>query len=177
MTVEAQGPQLILAELSGVFAHVGLGEIDELARCIPRAGRVVCAGQGRSGLVAAALAVRLVHLGTDAHLAGEATCPAIGASDLLIALSRSGTTAITVHQASRARAAGARVAAITVHADSPLADLADLTIAVPELTSRQHAGSLFEQTALVIADSLSVTLQTATGQDDATLSARHDNLQ
>jgi 6-phospho-3-hexuloisomerase len=177
VTVESHGPHLILAELSGVFAHLGPGEIDELARRIPRAGRVVCAGQGRSGLVAAALAVRLLHLGADAHVAGEATCPAVGASDLLIALSRSGTTAITVHQARRAREAGARVAAITVHADSPLADLANLTIAVPESTSRQHAGSLFEQAALVIADSLSVTLQTATEQDDAMLSARHDNLQ
>lgn len=177
MTVAPHGPQLILAELSAVFTRVDPGEIDELARGIARDGRVVCAGQGRSGLVAAALAVRLLHLGADAHVAGEATCPAIGEPDLLIAVSRSGTTAVTVHQARRARDADARVAAITVHADSPLADLADLTIVVPDSTSRQHAGSLFEQAALVIADSVSATLQTITGQDDATLSSRHDNLQ
>jgi 6-phospho-3-hexuloisomerase len=177
VTVAPHGPQLILAELTGVFARVQPGQIDELARSIRRAGRVVCAGQGRSGLVAAALAVRLLHLGADAHVAGEATCPAIGEPDLLIALSRSGTTGVTVHQARRARAARAQVAVITVHPDSPLGDLAELTIAVPDSTSRQHAGSLFEQAALVIADSVSATLQTVTGQDDATLSSRHDNLQ
>lgn len=170
-------PQRILAELDGVFAGFRGEPLDELAGQVGRARRVVCAGQGRSGLVAAALAVRLVHLGVAAHVAGEATQPAIGGGDLLIAVSRSGGTAVTVYQAERARATGAGVAAISARGDGPLPALADVVAILPEVDSLQHGGSLFEQAALIAVDSLCGALQRARGLADADLAARHDNLQ
>jgi hypothetical protein len=42
--------------------------------------RWFCSGQGRSGLVAQMVAMRLMHVGFDAHAVGEATAPAIGSS-------------------------------------------------------------------------------------------------
>ena len=39
-------------------------------------------GQGRTGLVMQALAMRLYHLGLDAHVAGAMTTPPVGAGDL-----------------------------------------------------------------------------------------------
>jgi 6-phospho-3-hexuloisomerase len=179
MTPAASAPQRILAELDSVFARSELGRLDELAQRVDGARRLVCAGQGRSGLVAAALAVRLVHLGFEAHVAGAATQPAIGGGDLIIGISRTGRTAITLHQAQRALAAGASIAAITGRDDGPLPALADVVVVLPvaAVDSSQHAGSLFEQAALIAADSLTAALQRARGLTDADLAARHDNLQ
>src|SRR5919109_4098614 len=113
------GPAGILDELQAVFARLDEEPLRALAVAVDRAARVVCAGQGRSGLVAAAFAVRLGHLGVDAYVAGEPSQPPVGRGDLLVAFSRSGATVVTCHQAERARAAGAGVAVITARADGP----------------------------------------------------------
>jgi 6-phospho-3-hexuloisomerase len=172
-------PAAILAELDAVFDGFDAAPLDRLAERIGEAGRVVCAGQGRSGMVAAALAVRLVHLGVVAHVAGEATQPAVGRGDLLVAFSRTGETAMSIHQAERARAAGAGIAVVTGRAEGALARLADALVLVPSAAVRsgQHAGSLFEQAALIAADCMAARLQRARGLGHDVLSARHDNLQ
>lgn len=170
-------PAEILDELGSVLGSVEDTSLDALADVIGRASRVVCAGQGRSGLIAAALAVRLGHLGVDARVAGEASQPPVGPGDLLVAFSRSGATAVTLHQVARARRAGAAVAAITMKRASPLDLGANVCVIVPETTSRQHGGSLFEQTALVLADAVAAALQSSRGLSHDDLSARHDNLQ
>jgi 6-phospho-3-hexuloisomerase len=171
------GPAGILDELQAVFARLDEEPLRALAVAVDRAARVVCAGQGRSGLVAAAFAVRLGHLGLDARVAGEASQPAVGRGDLVIALSRSGTTAITLHQAERARAAGAAVTAVIARPGSPLEAVADPVVILPATDTRQHGGSLFEQAALIAADAVARALQAARGLSDADLAARHDNLQ
>jgi 6-phospho-3-hexuloisomerase len=170
-------PARILAELERVFACLEPAPLDALARRIDTARRIVCAGQGRSGLIAAAFAVRLGHLGVDAHVAGEPSQPPVGPGDLLIAFSRSGETSVTRHQAERALTAGAGVAVITARDDGALARGADPLVVLPAVESRQHAGSLFEQAALIACDALAATLQAARGLSDDALAARHDNLQ
>jgi 6-phospho-3-hexuloisomerase len=170
-------PAVILDELQAVFAQLEEAPLRALAGAVDRAARVVCAGQGRSGLVAAAFAVRLGHLGVDARVAGEASQPAVGRGDLLIALSRGGATAITLHRAERARNAGAVVAAVTARTGSPLEAGADLAVILPATDSLQYGGSLFEQAALIVADAVAGALQAARGLSDADLAARHDNLQ
>ena len=170
-------PAVILDELQAVFAQLEEAPLRALAVAVDRAARVVCAGQGRSGLVAAAFAVRLGHLGVDARVAGEASQPAVGRGDLLIALSRGGATAITLHRAERARNAGAVVAAVTARTGSPLEAGADLAVIFPATDSLQYGGSLFEQAALIAADSVAGALQAARALSDPDLAARHDNLQ
>jgi 6-phospho-3-hexuloisomerase len=166
-----------VAELEEVFGAVEATTLDALARRIEAAGRVVCAGQGRSGLIAAAFAVRLGHLGVDVHVAGEPSQPAVGPGDLLIAFSRSGRTGVTRHQAQRAVAAGAGVAVITARGDRALAAAADPVVVLPTADSRQHAASLFEQAALIATDAVAAELQMMRGLCDEALAARHDNLQ
>jgi 6-phospho-3-hexuloisomerase len=169
----------ILGELSAVLERVDGEQVVALAAAVRAAERIFFAGQGRSGLIAAAVAVRIGHLGWPVHVAGEATCPAIGPGDLLIAFSKTGTTEITGHQARRAAAAGAAVAAVTARSDSALAAEASPVVVLPvaEVDSAQFAGSLFEQTALLLSDALCAMLQASLGLDGSQLSARHDNLQ
>ena len=175
----AGDPRLVVEELAALFEHYDPEPGELLAEAILGARRVLPAGQGRSGLVAAAFAVRLGHLGVETHLVGDVTAPAVGPGDLVVALSRSGHTAITLHQAQRAAAAGARVAAVGADAGSPLLRAADVPVVLPlaAVRSAQHAGSLFEQAALVVLDALCARLQATLGRTDAELAARHDNLQ
>jgi 6-phospho-3-hexuloisomerase len=171
----AAAADAVVGEIAAVVRRVDADALAALAAAIDDADRVFVAGQGRSGLVGAAVAVRLGHLGVRVHVTGEATCPAVGPGDLLVAISKSGTTTITLHQATRARAAGARVALVTRGGD-PDADLA-LVVPLADVETRQHAGSLFEQSVLVLGDALCAVLQRARGLAGAQLAARHDNLQ
>jgi len=175
----ADTSRAILAELTAVFDRVEPERVAALADAVQRAERIFLAGQGRSGLIAGAVAVRIGHLGWPVHLAGEATCPAIGPGDLLIAFSKNGTTEITGHQARQATSAGATVAAVVARPESPLAATASLAVILPviEAGSAQHAGSLFEQSALVLGDALCAVMQATLGLDASQLAARHDNLQ
>ncbi|WP_082579683.1 SIS domain-containing protein [Arthrobacter sp. Soil736] len=132
-------------------------------------------GQGRSGLVAAMVAMRLMHLGHDAHLVGEATAPSVRAGDGLILFSRSGTTPITVAQAQTASAEGATVMAVTENADSPLAGAAKVVLRVPAGPSQQFGGSRFEQAALVLFDGIMFSLAPSP-ESQRTMQYRHDNL-
>jgi 6-phospho-3-hexuloisomerase len=49
-----------------------------------RTRRWFCSGQGRSGLVARMAAMRLMHVGFDAHAVGEATAPSVAKGDGLV---------------------------------------------------------------------------------------------
>ena len=161
---------------------MALGAFAEL---IAGSTRVFVLGAGRSGLALQMTAMRLMHLGLDVHVVGEVTSPAIQAGDVLLTASGSGTTAGIVRAAQTAAAAGARVAAITTAAASPLADLATRVILVPAAdkldrsgaSSAQYAGSLFEQTVVVLGDALFHALWQRSGVTADELWPRHANLE
>jgi 6-phospho-3-hexuloisomerase len=96
-----------------------------------RGRRWFCSGQGRSGLVAQMVAMRLMHIGFDAHAVGGATAPSIGSGDGLVMISGSGETPVTLHFARLAQGFGAHILAVTTRADSTLASLAEAVIDVP----------------------------------------------
>lgn len=142
-----------------------------------RGRRWFCSGQGRSGLVAAMAAMRLMHAGFDAHAVGEATAPSIAEGDGLLMVSSSGETPVTLHLARLAREFDATLLAVTAHADSSLARLADVAIEVPAAESSQFGGSLFEQTALLLLDALILDITVGDEQTYAEMQSRHTNLQ
>ena len=141
------------------------------------ARRWFVSGQGRSGLVAQMAAMRLMHLGFDAHAIGEATAPSIGRGDGLVMFSGSGETPVTLHLAGLAREFGADILAFTTRTDSTLAGLAEVVIEVPVAETVQFGGSLFEQSALLLFD---VVVLELTQRDPAAyelMQRRHTNLQ
>lgn len=122
---------------------------------------VFTVGTGRSGLALQLAAMRFMHLGKSAHVVGETTTPAIGTGDVLVAASGSGSTKRVVTAAWTASKQGAYVVAITTNPESDLAGLAAETLVVPQPTNRiskatsaQYAGSLFEQSVLILTDAL-----------------------
>jgi len=157
-----------------------------VAEAIATSPRVFVLGAGRSGLALRMTAMRLMHLGLEVHVVGDVTTPAIRGGDLLLAASGSGTTPGIVRAAQTAADAGARVAAITTVATSPLAALAaDTTVTVPAAAkldrsgaaSAQYAGSLFEQAVVIIGDALFHALWRRSGQAADDLWPRHANLE
>jgi 6-phospho-3-hexuloisomerase len=134
-------------------------------------------GQGRSGLVAAQVAMRFMHIGRASHLVGEATAPAIGRGDGLVVISGSGTTATSLRHAEVAGAMGATVLVVTRAPESELAQLADTVLTVPLVPSGQLGGNLFEQSALIILDSIVTILGSALDDAHGRLRANHANLQ
>ncbi len=168
----------IAAELRRSLDGIDPAELDaarELIRAVP--GAITTTGQGRSGLVAAMIAMRLMHLGLRAHVAAEATAPAVTADDLLLVVSGSGTTPVSLGFARIARDVGARVLVVTRVPDSPLAGLADATVRIPgSKPSEQPGGSLFEQSALLALDAVVLELADATPGAAELLRSRHTNL-
>lgn len=164
-------------EVFGVLSAVS-GEQTSGAAALfsDRGRRWFCLGQGRSGLVAQMAAMRLMHIGFNAHFVGEATAPAIREDDGLLVISGSGETPVTLHLAQLAVGFRARVLAVTTRADSTLAGLADAVIEVPTAMTRQFGGSLFEQSALLLLDAVILDLTARDPQANAVMHARHTNL-
>ena len=181
-----QAIDLVLAENQRVLAKVDLGSLTQLSQIIVGGDRlrIFIAGEGRSGLAIQMAAMRLMHLGLEVHVVGEVTAPSIESRDLLITCSGSGTTHGVIDIAQTAQKIGAKVVAITTQQNSPLGELADLVVQIEaankqksDLSSEQFAGSLFEQSTLLLFDALFYVLARHLQQSNAVLMSRHTNLE
>jgi 6-phospho-3-hexuloisomerase len=178
---------------------ISMEEVESLVRMLTEAYRgehkVLLVGVGRSGLVARAFAMRLMHLGFRSFVLGETITPSIGEGDLLIAISGSGTTSLVVAAAEAAKMMKSRVVAVTSFRDSPLAKLSDLVVNVPGRTkvarmddyfARQvlgiheplaPLGTLFEDTVMVLLDSVIAELMYRLGKTENDLKRMHANVE
>lgn len=150
-----------------------------------KAPAVFTVGTGRSGLALQMAAMRFMHLGLSAHVVGATTAPAIGSGDILVAASGSGSTSRVVRAAETARKQGANVVALTTAADSALAKAATEVLVIPAAdkqdfdgkSSDQYAGSLFEQSVLLLTDALFHALWRTSGIQARDLWRLHANLE
>ncbi len=168
----------VIDEHRAVLNSLDAAELEAAIGAILSARAVFFTGQGRSGNMNRALAIRLMHIGIAVHVAGEPSTPSIGAGDLLIAVSASGTTKATLEHVAIARRQQAAVLLVTTR--RPAGDDAPATLTIPVrhgVVTDQHAGSLFEQAVLLLGDSLAWQVQQRRGVADSVLNARHANLQ
>lgn len=180
--------KLIDSELSTVteaLTRQCADEIAQLATILRDARRVFVLGLGRSGLALQMTGMRLMHVGLTVHVVGDVTTPAIGAGDVLLVASGSGTTGGIVRATENAVRAHAHVVSITADPASPVARASVATVTVPAAGKRdrsgersaQYAGSLFEQSVVVIGDAIFHTLWAASGATADDLWPRHANLE
>jgi len=170
---------VVCSELTAVFREVSKDAYMEFVRHFEgvSAGRVFFFGQGRSGLSAQMAAMRFMHLGMDSHFVGEATAPSVRSGDTLVIVSGSGNTPVGVEFAQIAKSEGAKVVLVTHQIESRLRELADASIVIPASQSKQFGGSLFEQSALVMLDSVVFELMRGLTDPHATMLYSHTNLQ
>jgi 6-phospho-3-hexuloisomerase len=168
----------ILREMADILGRVTSDSVAIASKEVRGAQRVFVYGLGRTGLICRAFAMRLMHLGLTAHVVGDATTPAIGAGDVLVACSGTGTTGVVLGAARKAQHAGARVLAVTGAPDTPLATAADAVAIVPAKPSsqQQFGGSPFEQALLVFLDAVILDLTRQLGVSHQDMWPRHANL-
>ena len=167
-----------VTELSRIVEALDPVALDEVVHTIARASRVFFTGVGRSGLVARAIAMRLMHVGIPTFAVGEIATPGIEAGDLLVAVTSSGRGSV-LQQARTANEIGADVLVVTAAPESGIVELASIALILPartEVPTQQHAGSLFEQAALVVGDALLHSVQQRLRVPSAELDRRHANL-
>jgi len=172
-------------------------EVETFIAELLRARRVFIMGAGRSGLVAKAFAMRLMHLGMQAFVVGETITPALNADDLMVIFSGSGKTKTIADIADTAHAIGAHICLITSNADSRIAKLATCNVIIPsfrdnvgddaaEFEIRQMLGdqrsfaplgTLFETASMVFADAVISRLMEITKTDETALKGRHANIE
>lgn len=174
----------VLGEIHGVADKIRREQLTGLVDRLLDAPRVFVSGEGRSGLMGKAFAMRLMHLGLTVYAMGETITPAVGTGDLVVAISGSGQTSGTVRVAESARAAGAGVQAVTTDPASPLAEAADASLVLPAATKYRRAdeaptiqplSSLFDQMTHIALDVVCLEVARRRGVDNEKARQGHSN--
>ncbi len=128
------------AEIGKACARIDQADMVALAGAIADAGRIVLHGVGREGLMMRALAMRLYHLGLDAHVAGDMSAPPLGPDDLLLVSAGPGRFETVEALVRVAREAGARTACVTAQPDGSTPRACDMVLTIPAQTMADDAG-------------------------------------
>lgn len=174
-------------EISDAAGRVDPFALDRLAREIADARRIVCYGVGREGLMMRALAMRLYHLGLDAHVVGDMSAPPVGLGDLLLVSAGPGSFSTVNGLIGVASAAGARTACVTAQPKGAAPSAVDTVLVIPAQTMADDQaptpasvlpmGSLFEGAQFLTFELLVLALRDRLGVAPEAMRARHTNLE
>src|SRR5262245_30061061 len=175
-----------LSDAARVVERLDARSFEAFAQAITAAKTVALHGLGREGLQMKGLAMRLFHLGLDAHVVGEMTTPPVGAGDLLICSAGPGDFASIAALTRIAKDAGAKTAIVTAQPASDLAKHADHVLHIPaqtmaddqgDHTSVLPMGSLFELSQMLVFELLVLRLRDIKGETPDSMRKRHTNLE
>ena len=185
----------IVDNVRAVSAETDEKSIMAMMDILTSSKNVFLLGQGRSGLVARAFAMRLMHLEIGVYVVGETITPAIDDDDCLLAISGSGETSYIISTTKIAKKRGAKIVAVTSYSDSTLGKMADLVIHIKGRTkvdseknyikrqmngkhlSLSPLGTLFEVSTLIFLDALIAQLMDKMGKTEDDLKRRHTVLE
>lgn len=182
----------IIENMKEVAESIDDETLKKLIETLTSSAGIFVIGLGRSGLVAKAFAMRLMHLGMKVFVVGETITPAIKEDDCLIAISGSGETSYIVKAARIAKDRGSKVVAITSNPGSSLSEIADLTVTIKGRTkidgeqnyikrqmkgnhhSKTPLGTLFEISALIFLDGLIAELMEKLNKKEEDMREMHN---
>jgi len=188
--------RLIIENIEEVIDKLDREVIKAMLQKIIDGNQVFVMGAGRSGLVAKAFAMRLMHLGLSVYVVGETTTPAVVPQDIVIAISGSGETRTIADLGKLAKDIGSTLITITSKKDSTLGKISDIAVIIPsknkndpdeagylerhmrgDYKNMPPLGTSFEITSLVFLDSVVGQLIMLTGASEAELTSRHKNIE
>jgi 6-phospho-3-hexuloisomerase len=161
--------------------------------------RIYVAGAGRSGIIARAFAMRLLHLGFDVYVVGETITPALQEGDILVMISGSGETHTMATFCETVKGLGGFVCLVTASPDSTMSRMADIVVNLGDLTGYYHGdiatfeerqvtgqyrsvaaafaplGTMFETLALIFSDAVISALMVAKEEGSPELKKRLSN--
>lgn len=156
----------IVDEVRDVLKSVDVEELENFIHMVHKDVRVFVDGEGRSGFAGKGFAMRLMHLGYEVYVMGETNTPSFQEGDVFVAISGSGNTGSVRLNAEKAKKTGAKVVTITNNRESSLGELSDQVIELNATVrgdtenrkSIQLLGSLFDQSAHLLLDSVCLSL-------------------
>jgi 6-phospho-3-hexuloisomerase len=178
-----------MGEVAAAVGSVSSEQLDAIADELVAARRIACYAGGREGLVLRGLVMRLFHAGLDAHYAGEMTCPAVGAGDVVVLSCGPGHISTVEALAGVARRDGARVLYFTAQPQEPPADRADHVVTVRAQTMADDLpggsasaavlpmGSAYEIALFVLVDLITNRVRARRGESTEEMRSRHTNLE
>ena len=170
-------------KIKDILNSVSLEDVKKVEKLFLSSERVFVYGAGRSGLVAKAFAIRLVHLGYQTFVIGETITGPVQKGDLVIIVSGSGETIPAVMTAEIAHDLGAKVVSVTGKKNSGIAKFADITLYISascnDVDRKKYAplGTLFEATVWVLFDGIIADLLESKNETEKDMRSRHATLQ
>ena len=188
---------LMASQIRAISKTISDEKVEQFLAELLHAQRIYVMGAGRSGLVAKAFAMRLMHLGLQAFVVGETITPALNRDDVMVVFSGSGKTKTVADLAETAKEVGAHICLITSNPDSRIGKIADCIVIIEhhrdevdddavEFEIRQMLGehksfaplgTLFETVSVIFADAVISRLMEITKTDENTLKGRHTNIE
>jgi 6-phospho-3-hexuloisomerase len=189
--------KLMASKIRSIANSISDEDAEKFIRQLLDAKRVYVVGAGRSGLVAKAFAMRLMHLGLHAYVVGETITPALNKGDVMVIFSGSGRTKTVADLAETARDIGGKICLITSNADSRIGKIADCIVIIEhhrdavadeaaEFEIRQMMGdhksfaplgTLFETASMIFADAVISRMMEINQVDESALKNRHTNIE
>jgi 6-phospho-3-hexuloisomerase len=189
--------RLMASKIRSIANSISDDDVEKFIAVLLDAKRVYVIGAGRSGLVAKAFAMRLMHLGLHAYVVGETITPALNKGDVMVIFSGSGRTKTVADLAETAKDIGGKICLITSNADSRIGKIADSIVIIEhhrdavtndaeEFEIRQMMGehksfaplgTLFETASMIFADAVISRMMEITQTDESALKNRHTNIE
>jgi 6-phospho-3-hexuloisomerase len=185
MTIKEMNAKAI-AELTDVINRIDTAQVDVLIEILAKVNRVVLYGVGREGLMMKALAMRLFHLGLDAHVVGDMTTPPVGKDDVLLVSAGPGYFSTVEALMGVAHNAGAKTICFTAQPGGKVSQSADLTVVLPAQTMADDTakptsflpmGSLYEGVQYLFFEYLVLLLRDHRGVTPEQMRHKHTNLE
>ncbi|MDD1703935.1 MAG: 6-phospho-3-hexuloisomerase [Methanoregula sp.] len=189
--------QLMASKIRSIANTISDEDVEKFLHELLTAKRIYVIGAGRSGLVAKAFAMRLMHLGLCAYVVGETITPALAKGDLMVIFSGSGRTKTVADISETAKELGAHICLISSNVDSRIGKISDCVVVIEhhrddveddavEFEIRQMMGehksfaplgTLFETASMIFADAVISRLMEITKTDESALKNRHTNIE
>ena len=173
----------IQKKINEILSKVSQNDIEKVKRLFFKTNRIFVYGACRSGLVAKAFAIRLIHLGFQAFVIGETITAPVKKGDLVIIVSGSGETIPAVMTAEIAYKICANVVSITGKKKSEIAKFADVTIYIASSCNEEERkkfaplGTLFEASVWILLDGFVADLLNSKKETEDIMRSRHATLE
>jgi len=182
-TIFTQSITYIRQKINDILDKVEIDDIETVKELFINSNRIFVYGAGRSGLVAKAFAIRLVHLGIPTFVIGETITAPVQPGDLVFIVSGSGETIPAVMTAEISHNIGAKVVSVTAKRNSEIAKFADITLFIGawcnDVKRKKYAplGTLFESSVWILLDGIVADLLESKKETEETMRKRHAILQ
>ena len=189
--------KLMASTITATANVISDDEVNAFIKELLGAERLYVLGAGRSGLVAKAFAMRLMHLGLKSYVVGETITPAMKEGDTIVAYSGSGETKSIAELCETAKRIGGKICLITSNKDSRIGRIADSVVVIEshrdavndesaeyevrqmmgEHRSFAPLGTIFETTAMVFSDAVISAIMEIIHVEEKDLKGRHANIE